>query len=545
MRALPKLRRLFCHGSKPGAGKLSNLEPLRGLALTELDCGWSQVRDLAPLRALTGLTKLRVAGNTGLTDLAPLAGLPLVELQLEGCTRLANLEPLRRLPRLASLNVANTAVRDLAPLRGLKLTSLSFHATRVSDVSPLARMPLQSISCDFQPDRDGALLRSIRSLTRIDNRPAAEFWKDEDARQQEHARFVQAVRTLPAEGQVRVVAARLRDVNPAFDGKLSHSKIEKGVVTEFGVPADSVKELSPVQALVGLRKLTCTGSAPGKGKLAVLPDLKALPLRVLNVSATAVRDLTPLRGLKLEELNVADTAVDDLKPLAGMPLRELRCPPELEREDVLEAMKTLARINGKAVGKPGPGPVAAPVTGPGKNKVVPTPFFTASVVGVQMSRRNLTVQLTQKVVSVSDHDLYWIRRHQADLLAAQLERDIRKRIRRIQHHTMWIAHHQQWLYRVHDRHHHLDVKLDDAVKVRVEQLPPVYDDKGKPRNYTPAELKELKGPDLRLPGYTSKPEFLNRHQVVRVHLAGGQVAQAAGEKAVDPRPRAMMVVIVR
>src|SRR5262249_33087160 len=133
LRALPKLRRLFCNGSKPGAGKLSNLEPLRGLPLTELDCGWAQGRDLAPLKG-TGLTPLLRAGPRGITDLARLAGMPLRELQLEGCTQLDSLEPLRKLP-LARLNVADTAVRDLAPLRGRKLTSLSVHATRVNDLS--------------------------------------------------------------------------------------------------------------------------------------------------------------------------------------------------------------------------------------------------------------------------------------------------------------------------------------------------------------------------------------------------------------------------
>jgi hypothetical protein len=42
-------------------------------------------------------------------------------------------------------------------------------------------LPLKRLSCDFQPERDAALLRSIKSLERINEKPAAEFWKDVDA----------------------------------------------------------------------------------------------------------------------------------------------------------------------------------------------------------------------------------------------------------------------------------------------------------------------------------------------------------------------------
>ena len=41
VRALPGLRKLACHGSAPGKGKLSDLTPLEGLRLIGLNCGWS------------------------------------------------------------------------------------------------------------------------------------------------------------------------------------------------------------------------------------------------------------------------------------------------------------------------------------------------------------------------------------------------------------------------------------------------------------------------------------------------------------------------
>ncbi len=52
----------------------------------------------------------------------------------------------------------------------------------VSDLSPLRGMPLKSILCDFKPERDAEILRSIKTLETINGKPAAEFWKDADAK---------------------------------------------------------------------------------------------------------------------------------------------------------------------------------------------------------------------------------------------------------------------------------------------------------------------------------------------------------------------------
>jgi hypothetical protein len=38
-------------------------------------------------------------------------------------------------------------------------------------------MPLKKLWCDFLPARDAALLRSLKTLVTINNKPAAEFWK--------------------------------------------------------------------------------------------------------------------------------------------------------------------------------------------------------------------------------------------------------------------------------------------------------------------------------------------------------------------------------
>ena len=65
-----------------------------------------------------------------------------------------------------------------------------------------------------------------------------------------------------------------------------------------------------------------------------------------------------------------------------------------------------------------------------------------------------------------------------------------------------------------------DVKVMtiDDVKIRTKNPPVAYDDKGNKKKYTAKELKELKGDDPKLPGYTAEFNDLKQNQVVEVSL---------------------------
>ena len=116
-------------------------------------------------------------------------------------------------------------------------------------------MPLKEIWCDFKPERDAEILRSIKTLEKINGKPAAEFWKDVEAQQTAFDAWLKQVAALPAEKQVEAVAAKLKELNPGFDGKVTHT-IENGVVTELQFLTDNVTDISPVRALTGLQELT-------------------------------------------------------------------------------------------------------------------------------------------------------------------------------------------------------------------------------------------------------------------------------------------------
>jgi hypothetical protein len=83
-----------------------------------------------------------------------------------------------------------------------------------------------------------------------------------------------------------------------------------------------------------------------------------------------------------------------------------------------------------------------------------------------------------------------------------------------------------------------DVKAGaaDDMKVRLAQPPEAFDDKGNLRKYTDKELKELKGTDSSLPGYTGALDDLKNNQLVLVTLARKPL-KAKEEKAKDDKAK--------
>jgi hypothetical protein len=106
----------------------------------------------------------------------------------------------------------------------------------------------------------------------------------------------------------------------------------------------------------------------------------------------------------------------------------------------------------------------------------------------------------------------------------------------------------------------VDFQAADEVKVRSIKPPLDFDEKGKPRKYTSKELKELKGPDARLPGYQADFDSVKPDQIVQLTLAKrmpvGKPEQREKTKDKDDekdmdkapvtseKPEVMMVVIL-
>jgi Leucine-rich repeat (LRR) protein len=221
VRALTRLESLECCGSIQRKGIVADLSPLRGLPLRRLICSDNQVIDLSPLRdmplkqlgfarnlavndlaALKGLplelldcshtsvadlsplkgmklTKLW-CDQTFVSDLAPLQGMPLKELRIP-FTKVSDLKPLRGMP-LELLSVINTPVTDLSPLRGMALKELNLTGSSVTDLTPIREMPLTVLRLTYRPEQDAEIVRPLKSLQIINDKPAAEFWKEVDGK---------------------------------------------------------------------------------------------------------------------------------------------------------------------------------------------------------------------------------------------------------------------------------------------------------------------------------------------------------------------------
>jgi eukaryotic-like serine/threonine-protein kinase len=160
--------------------RVSDLSVVRGMPLTYLECSFLPISELSPMKDMK-LQSLSIIG-TQVSDLSLLKGMPLTELWCRSCP-VSDLSPLKDM-KLAYLDCIGTQVSDLSPLKGMPLTTLFCDNTPVSDLSILKGMPLKNLQCDFKPKRDAELLRSIKTLETINGKPAAEFWKDVDAKKQ-------------------------------------------------------------------------------------------------------------------------------------------------------------------------------------------------------------------------------------------------------------------------------------------------------------------------------------------------------------------------
>jgi serine/threonine protein kinase/Leucine-rich repeat (LRR) protein len=174
LRGMP-IKVLLCHETN-----VADLSPLQGMPLTVLTLQHTKVTNLAPLKGMP-LTWLDVAAVGGVTDLIPLRDMPLEYLNL-GEQPVSDLAPLASSKSLRRLLVDFTSASDLTPLRGLTLNELSIRGIPARDLSPLKELAsLKSLRLDYRPDLED-FVRSFTGLEKINDLPAAEFWKHSEDR---------------------------------------------------------------------------------------------------------------------------------------------------------------------------------------------------------------------------------------------------------------------------------------------------------------------------------------------------------------------------
>jgi serine/threonine protein kinase len=288
---------------KAVAARLKDLNPgfdgkvthtITGDAVTELRFSTDQVTNIAPVRVLTKLTVLDVAGKPGkLADLAPLKGMP-----------------------LSRLTCNNTTVSDLSPLKGMPLTWLDCDDTAVSNLTPLKDMPLRGLRCQCPQVSDLSPLQGMLLDTLVAGSGVTDL---------------SPLQGMPLRHLHLYGATQLKKLSPL-----------KGIPLEYlNVGHTAVTDLSPLKDLTTLRRLHLEGLP-----VTDLSMLKGPPLEYLDISSTRVSDLSMLKGLPLEHLDIRSTRVSDLAPLKGLPLKQLGLDFRAERDaEVLRSLTGLEQIN--------------------------------------------------------------------------------------------------------------------------------------------------------------------------------------------------------
>jgi hypothetical protein len=64
----------------------------------------------------------------------------------------------------------------------MALRDLDMHTQKDCDLSPLRGMPLTRLGLRFRPEQDTDIVRSLTKLQIINDKPAADFWKEVDGK---------------------------------------------------------------------------------------------------------------------------------------------------------------------------------------------------------------------------------------------------------------------------------------------------------------------------------------------------------------------------
>jgi hypothetical protein len=285
------------------------------------------------LNAFKGLpaTFINLNGCKGVTDISPLADMPLEELHMAN-VQVRDLTLLKNMP-LRKLNIeGNGLIIDLAFLGKAKLNWLvANRCSQLKDVSVLVGMPIESLHLE------GTLLDAAPLLN---GAPLQE------------ASFRSCPKLKSLAGLAKTHIQRLWIDNTP--GLKSLKELKGAPLTELSIGGTCA---IPLEDLAGmpLQRLTLDSRAD----LRSCKGLEGLPLNWLNLnSCSQLGDLSALKGKALQEIHLHRTAVQSLDALAGMPLTEInlsvtriadltpiaQCPLRLIHMQDMQLLKSLAPL---------------------------------------------------------------------------------------------------------------------------------------------------------------------------------------------------------
>jgi hypothetical protein len=197
------------------------------------------------------------------------------------------------------------------------------------------------------------------------------------------------------------------------------------------------------------------------------------------------------------------------------------------------------------------------------DKWVKAGVLTGKILAVYEDKRKMRVQVPIIVAKPNAGAANQYQQAQVSYAAAVARRDFNA----ARQHQREIVQAQQSMVTYESQNKEVEVQAQDDVVVRFANPKADYDDKGKLKKYTKAELKEMKGSDPKLPGYQAEFSDVQVEQVVQLTIVRKKGAPPPKTKAPkmpkkgkgkdkdldvdndpglleDPTPQVSMIVVV-
>ncbi|HZY86970.1 MAG TPA: hypothetical protein VFE78_19200 [Gemmataceae bacterium] len=144
--------------------------------------------------------------------------------------------------------------------------------------------------------------------------------------------------------------------------------------------------------------------------------------------------------------------------------------------------------------------------------------LAGKVLTVVESKKSIRLQVTLNYPKLNPGALNSMLQAQNSMQQAAYNRDPNARAQGMLNAQRQMLQAQATLYQMQSMTKDVELQTTEDVKVRLAQPPQTFDDKGKVKRYTAKELKELRGPDPKVPGYNAEFSDLREGQVVTVTL---------------------------
>ncbi len=307
-----------------GDNHFDNLTPLAGL--TKLECLTfdSFGCDLSPLSSLVNLKEFAIGhGNKSLPDWLPTLT-QLKAFDAQG-SELTDVSVLAKCTSLTSLSLGWNAISDLSPLAGLPLTRLYLSFNQITDVSALAQMPLTTLYIDQNPIVDFSPLRDIypklqeKDFTMLDaSGIPEEALVIPDANLEVALRAALNIYDRPITTRDAYVVQRLEVIHEKREGAnfSDISPLKAFVNLQYlRFNASDIADITPLAGLTKLKELDL-----GFQKITDISPLAGLTqLEKLTLVFNQITDVSALRGMtQLNALDIRENQIKDVSPLAGM-----------------------------------------------------------------------------------------------------------------------------------------------------------------------------------------------------------------------------------